>query len=184
MNKDVFTANRIEGRELLQRSIVESFKDLHPYAIHLFGSGPDGFKDELSDIDIWVTFKDKDIKTALKRLSTTFKKIAPVLVRHHSKSWSPIGGSANSIIHSTAQGLFVVDYYVSKLSETTIKTGSKALYGADSLKRGEWKLNRHVNEKIHDSHTIRKDINLLIDLIFISFKGIVRKWDDKAFIST
>lgn len=183
MNIEEFKRKRIEGREQLLEKIVETFKSLNPVAIHQFGSGTKGFKDEFSDIDIWITFEDSEIKPILKVLPKVFKDIAPVLIRHYSKSWSPVDGSANSVIHETEGGLFVVDYYISKLSETIINKDSVVLYGSDTVKRGIWKLNKDVDKNIHDSHTLRKDTNLLIDLIFISIKGIVRQWDDDTFIN-
>lgn len=181
MNIEEFKQKRIEGRRRLLKRIIDTFKPLNPVAIHQFGSGSKGFKDEFSDIDIWITFRDTEVGKVLEKLSKIFKDIAPVLVRHHSKSWSPVGGSANSIIHDTESGLFVVDYYISKLSETIIKKDALVLFGDDSLKRGEWRLNKEVNKNIHDSHTLKKDINLLIDLIFISVKGIIRKWENDDF---
>lgn len=184
MDIEEFKQKRIEGRKQLLEKIINTFKSLNPVAIHQFGSGTKGFKDEFSDIDIWVTFKDAEIETVLEKLSKIFKDISPVLVRHHSKSWSPVGGSANSIIHDTEFGLFSVDYYISKFSETIIKKDSIVLFGDDSLKRGEWKLNKQGNKDIHDSHTLKKDINLLLDLIFISVKGIVRKWENDDFTNT
>jgi len=184
VNIEEFKQKRIEGRKQLLEKIINTFKSLDPVSIHQFGSGTKGFKDEFSDIDIWVTLKDAEIDTALSKLNKIFIDIAPILVKHHSKSWSPVGGSANSIIHNTEFGLFVVDYYISKFSETLIKKDSKILYGDDSIKRGEWKLNKHVTKDIHDSHTLRKDIDLLLDLIFISVKGIVRKWENDDFTNT
>jgi len=184
MNKKEFQKKKFEGRDLLLKKIVQTFADMNPVAIHQFGSGPKGFKDEFSDIDIWITFRDEDIDRILKKLSNTFTNIAPILVKHHSKTWSPVGGSSNSIIHETDFGLFVVDYYISRLSETMLKSDSAVLYGDDSIKKGEWKLNRHVDEKMKDTHTFRKDIDLFLDLIFISYKGIIRKWEDDSFIKT
>lgn len=184
MDIEEFKQKRIEGRRQFLEKIIDTFKSLDPVAIHQFGSGSTGFRDEFSDIDIWITFKDSKIKKILTKLNSIFKNIAPVLVRHHSKSWSPVGGSANSIIHDTEFGPFVVDYYVSKLSQTVIKKDFKILYGDDCLKRGDWKLNKEVNKDIHDSHTLKKDINLLLDLIYVGIKGIVRKWEGDDFINT
>lgn len=184
INKEEFVQRRVSERDLLLKKIVEEFKILKPAAIHLFGSGATGFADEFSDLDVWITFKDADISQALTQLNKTFPKIAPTLVKHQSKAWSPVGGSSHSIIHKIGHDLFVVDYYISRLSETTILSESKALYGDDSIKRGEWKLNRHVNKKIKDTHTFRKDVDLLLDLIFISVKGIVRKWENDDFRKT
>ncbi len=184
MDKEEFRLNNIEGRQQLLEKIIDTFKFLDPVAIHLFGSGSTGFRDEFSDIDIWITFKDSAIEDILSKLNNIFKSIAPILVRHHSKSWSPPGGSANSIIHETEFGLFIVDYYISKLSDTVIKEDALILYGDNSIKRGEWRLNKVVNINIRDTHTLRGDINLLIDLIFISIKGIIRRWEGDDFVNT
>lgn len=185
MNINKFKQKRVEGREELLQKIIYTFKILNPTAIHQFGSGTKGFRDEFSDIDIWVTFRDNEIEKSLKKLNKIFNGIAPVLVRHHSKSWSPVGGSANSIIHDTKFGLFIVDYYISKFSETVIKKDFVLLFGNNSsLKIGEWRLNKEVNKNIHDLHTLEKDINLLLNLIFISIKGIVRKWENDDFVNT
>src|SRR3989344_3195307 len=116
-----FKQKRIEGRRQLLEKIVSTFVSLSPVAIHQFGSGSKGFKDEFSDIDIWITIDDGQVDKVLVDLNNLFRQIAPVLVIHHSKSWSPVGGSANSIIHETEFGLFIVDYYISRLSETIIK---------------------------------------------------------------
>lgn len=183
MDINEFKQKRIDSRMKLLEKIVENFKLLNPVAIHQFGSGGKGFKDEFSDIDIWITFEDAEIGLVLKKLSKVFNDIAPVLIRHYSRSWSPVGGSANSIIHDTEFGPIVVDYYISKHSETVIKEDSVVLYGDDVLKRGEWRLNKEIDKDIHDSHTFKKDVNLLIDLIYISIKGIVRKWDNDEFIN-
>lgn len=177
MGKEEFIQRRIKGRGQLLEKIVETFKTLSPEAIHQFGSGTKGFKDEFSDIDTWITFKDKDIDKVLGKLSHVFKSTAPILVKHHSKTWSPIGGSSHSIIHEVNGDLFVADYYISKASETVLKKDSKVLYGNDTFKKGEWRLNRHVNEKLKETHTLKKDIDLFLDLIFISLKGIVREWN-------
>jgi hypothetical protein len=164
--------------------IVETYKELSPAAIHQFGSGTKGYKDEYSDIDIWVTFKDEDFVKIVNRLTSVFKEIAPVIIKHYSKAWSPVGGKSYSIVHEVDKELLVVDYYISKESETTLKDDSKLLYGEERFQRGEWRLNHHINENLKDPHTVRKDIELLLDLIFISYKGIVRKWDDDSFINT
>ncbi len=184
MNIEEFRQKRIEGRKQLLEKIIDTFKSSHPVAIHQFGSGTNGFKDEFSDIDIWITFKDDEIENVVKKLNTIFKNIAPIVVRHYSKSWSPIDGSANSVIHETKNGLFIVDYYISKYSETVIKEDSVVLYGDDTLPRGEWRLNKEVNKSIRDSHILKKDINLLLNLIFISSKGIVREWKNDDFVNT
>src|SRR3989344_39580 len=177
MNLEEFKKARVQGREELLSKIVEVFGKFKPVAIHQFGSGATSYKDEFSDLDIWFTFADEEIEAVIKNQNNISQKIAPVLVKHKSKSWSPLGGSATLIIHKTKFGLFQVDYYISKLSNTVIKPKAKLLYGRDVLKRGEWILDKDAKE----SHTLRKDISLLLCLIFIGIKGVVRGWRGPEF---
>ena len=181
-DKQMYIQKRVTQRKSLLGKIPKTFKSLHPEAIYQFGSGTQGFKDEFSDIDVWLVFKDQDIKNALSKLPMLFRNIAPVLIKHHSKSWSPVGGSANSVLHEINDDLYVVDYYISKSSETAIKKDAKILYGKDHFEKGEWRLQRHVDEKIKDTHTIKKDIDLFLNVICISFKGIVRNWKTDDFV--
>ena len=114
MNLDEFKEARTRGREELLNKIIEVFGRLKPIAIYQFGSGATTYKDEFSDLDIWFAFADEKIESVVKNQNNVFKKIAPVLVKHQSKSWSPPGGSATLIIHKTKFGLFQIDYYISK----------------------------------------------------------------------
>ena len=184
MSNSDFLKRRAENREKLLAKIVKEFQTLDPAAIHLFGSGVNGFKDEFSDIDIWITIDDGKLKNTLNHLTSIYKSIAPILLKHNSKTWSPVGGRASSIIHEFNGDLFVVDYYISKLSETILPYNAKRLFGVDSITKGEWRLNQHVYPKMKDTHTLRKDVDLLLDLIFISYKGIIRQWQNDEFINT
>lgn len=177
MNIYEFRSSRINGREKLLNKILDVFLELKPVAIYQFGSGASNYKDEFSDLDIWVVFNDEKIENIIKNQSKIFKSIAQVLVKHKSKSWAPKEGSATQIIYKTKFGLFQVDFYISKDSKKLIIPAHKVLYGKEMGKIG----NIIVNKKIKDSHTIRKDINLLLCLMFIGIKGIVRNWKDKEF---
>ena len=173
MNLDHFKQNRIKGRDILQQKIVEVFKNLNPVAIHQFGSGSYGYKDEFSDLDIWVTFDDKDIGQIILMQDKIFKSLGTILIKHKSKKNSPLGGSATLIIYETEYGLFHIDFYLSKLSETIIKKDAKVLFGSDALPRGEWKLSpKEVERK-----SLKKVITYLIVMSFIFIKGVIRKWD-------
>lgn len=180
MTIDEFREERIEGRERLLKKIIVTFESIKPVAIHQFGSGAYGYKDEFSDLDLWFTFKDNDIEKIVKNRAKIFESISPILLKHQSKTWSPLGGNATLIIHQTEFGLFQVDYYISKLSETIIKRGAKLLYGSDLLKRGEWRLNKDARESV----TFKKDITLLTVLAFVSIKGVTRKWKRGEFEKT
>lgn len=180
MNLEEFKKARVQGREELLSKIIEVFSKFKPVAIYQFGSGAVNYKDEFSDLDIWFTFKDGEIGSIIKSENNIFKKIAPVLVRHQSKSWSPPGGSATLIVHKTEYGLFQVDYYISKPSNSFIRSDARLLYGKDMLKRGEWILDKDAKEL----NTLRKDVSLLLCLIFIGIKGVLRGWKGTEFENT
>lgn len=160
MNLAEFKKTRIEGRKRLLIKILKIFKQFKPTVIYQFGSGASGYKDEFSDLDIWITFPENEISTVLKNQSKIFKSISPVLLKHSSKSWSPKGGSATQIIHKTEYGLFQVDYYISTLRKANI-----------------------IIRDTGESHTFKKDLTLILALSFTLVKGIIRDWKSPDFVN-
>lgn len=92
MTKDGFKNRKIEGRERVLNKIIETFKALDPVAIHQFGSGKDGYRDEFSDIDLIITFEDDKIDKVVAQRDEILKTIEPVLLKSESAKNSPIGG--------------------------------------------------------------------------------------------
>lgn len=160
MNLMEFKKARTEGRKKLLIKIIKVFKQFKLAVIHQFGSGDSGYKDEFSDLDIWITFPENEISAIVKNQSKIFKSISPVLIKHYSKSWSPQGGSATQIIHITKYGLFQVDYYISTSREAHI-----------------------IKRDIKESHTFKKDLTLILALSFIAVKGIIRGWKSPDFVN-
>ncbi|MCR4305975.1 MAG: hypothetical protein NUV73_02745 [Candidatus Daviesbacteria bacterium] len=73
---DEFRQNKIKGREVLLNKIIETFKKLNPVAIHQFGSGVSGYRDEFSDLDIWVTFQDEIADEIIKKRDSIYSNIS------------------------------------------------------------------------------------------------------------
>ena len=182
MSKDEFIKNQIDDRKMLFKKIESAFKKEGTNLIELFGSGTSGFRDEFSDIDVLIMISDSKIENLIPKLSNVYNSIAPVIVRHHSKSWSPVGGSADSVIHNTKNGLFIVDYYISNKSEV-VEFDQNELKD-NFLEKGFIKLNRQTNKNINDTHSLSGDIDLLLNLIFISTKIIARSKNENAFLNT
>lgn len=177
MTKDDFKQKRNKGLEELFNEIIDTFKKLDPVAIHQFGSGAKGNMDEFSDLDLWFTFEDNQIGETIKDRFKIFENIAPILVKHESAKNSPLGGRYSLVIHETKYGLFHVDYYFSKKSNTVIRTDAKFLYGDDSLPRGEWVMDREAIEP--DSLEIQLDS--ITFMTYIAVKGVIRKWPEPTF---
>ncbi len=164
---------RIQTREKLLQKIIQIFKDIHPVAIHQFGSGATGYRDEWSDLDIWITFKDDQMGDILKKQKKIFQSVGTEVIVHTSKRNNPLGGSATLIIYEIDGGLFQVDFYLAPQINSVILEDAKLLYGDDSLPRGQWKMDTKAKER----HILSKDITFLVVMSFIFIKGIKRKWE-------
>lgn len=181
MTKDEFKNKKIDGREKIFNKIIERFKALNPVAIHQFGSGKNGYRDEFSDIDLIITFEDDQVDKVVTQRDEILKDIAPVLLKSESAKNSPIGGKNILAIHETEEGLFHVDYFISKKSKTVIgddfSSDAKHIFGDDSLPRGEWLLDRGAVEE----ESLETDINNIAIMSYIGVKGVIRKWGEPDF---
>ncbi|MDO8619308.1 MAG: hypothetical protein Q7R49_05190 [Candidatus Daviesbacteria bacterium] len=171
MDQEDFKKNKILGREILHNKILEVFKSYNPVAIHQFGSGVNGYRDEFSDMDIWVTFEDEVIDEIVSKRDEIYSKIAPVLIKNEKPENSPLGGKYSMVIFETDHGLYHVDTYLSKRSQTNIRPEAIFHHGSDELQRGEWILDSNAREEENPAIVL----DFLICMIFIGIKMVVRK---------
>lgn len=165
-----FRQKKVEGREKLTKRIMDVLKEENPIAIHQFGSGVNGYKDELSDMDMWATFDDSVIDDIISRRDEIYIKIDKVLIKSELAQNSPLGGKYSLVIFDTENGPYHVDFYFSKLSQTNIRTDAMFLHGTDSLPRGEWIMDKNAI----NSEVLEDMINHTITMTFILIKAIIR----------
>lgn len=165
-----FRQEKIVGREKLTSRIMDTLKKEHPVAIHQFGSGVKGYKDELSDMDMWVTFEDSVIDDVVANRDEIYSKIDKVLIKSEPPQNAPLGGKYSLVIFDTEHGLYHVDFYLSKQSQTNIRPDAMFLHGTDELPRGEWIMDREAIT--HE--TLEETMNQTITMAFILIKAIVR----------
>lgn len=171
MNLNEYKENKIKGREILHNKILETFKSLNPISIHQFGSVVNGYRDEFSDLDMWITFEDDVIDEIINRRDEIYSKIAPILIKNENPQNSPFGGKYSLVVFDTEYGLYHVDFYLSKKSQTNIRPESIFHYGSDELPRGEWILDKEaMSEESADFI-----LDFLICMLFIGIKMVVRK---------
>lgn len=171
MNLKEFKKNKILGREILHNKILETFKSLNPVAIHQFGSGINGYRDEFSDMDIWITFEDKVIDEVVRKRETIYSQIGSVLIKNEKPENSPLGGKYSMVLFETDHGLYHVDIYLSKKSRTNIRPEAIFHHGSDELPRGEWILDSNAKQKENPSIVL----DFLICMAFIGIKMLVRR---------
>lgn len=160
---------------ILQKRLKEIIQLFEPLAIegHLLGSLAKGNGDILSDIDIWLTFKDGDMEKIFKNRLDYYRIIGDVLQVFEAPQNSPINGISSSVLYKTKVGLFQVDYYLCPQS-TSFKTDeSKKLFGNIDLSVGLFELNP---QKVSVSESFRVDF--VINLIFRAIKKVVRQGED------
>ncbi|MDO8610817.1 MAG: nucleotidyltransferase domain-containing protein [bacterium] len=171
MNLEEYKKNKIKGRKILHNKILETFKSLKPVSIHQFGSGVNGYRDEFSDLDIWITFDDDVVDEIVNKRDEIYSKIAPILIKNENPENSPFGGKYSLVIFDTEYGLYHVDFYLSKKSQTNIRPESIFHYGFDELPRGEWILDKEAKLEENADFTL----DFLICMLFIGIKMVVRK---------
>ena len=118
-------------------------KVFHEKAIeaHVFGSVGRNDADPYSDLDIWFTFKDLDIKNTLAQRRESYSSIGNVVHVCEPPQNSPINGVHSFVLYKTPAGLLQVDYYLCPKS-TSFQTGeSRKIFGDVDLPQGELGIN-------------------------------------------
>ena len=137
---------------------------------HLFGSMARGDTDTFSDIDVWLIFKDEEIKEVLENRFTYYEKIGEIIHTIEAPQNSPINGIQTSVLYKTEAGLLFVDYSLCPFSTAFITKENKNLFGEIQLPLGEAGFNP---QKVTVSETYR--IDFFIGFIFNGIKKIIRK---------
>jgi predicted nucleotidyltransferase len=136
---------------------------------HIFGSVARGDADLYSDLDIWFTFKDEDIKNVIARRLDYYSQIAEIVHVHEAPQNAPIGGVQSFVLYRIGNELLRVDYSLCPQSSSFQTEDSKKLFGA-KLPVGELSLNP---QKIVVDGNYR--IDFIISFVFNSIKYLARK---------
>jgi predicted nucleotidyltransferase len=174
MNIDQFKQKRLQGTKLVTQKIISTFSKNGAVAIHQFGSFAKGSEDELSDQDIWITIKDEDLSAIINKRDELYSQIGKIIIKIEPPQNAPTDGMYSLVIHETNQGLFHVDYYLAKLSQTKILPESKVIYGDDNLPRGDW-FEDQIKDQTPTKLSPSERIDFIICMSFIGVKYVVRK---------
>jgi predicted nucleotidyltransferase len=148
--------------------IQEAFKSIAIEA-HIFGSVARGDADLYSDLDVWLTFKDEDIKNVIAKRLDYYSQITEIIHIHEAPQNAPIGGIQSFVLYKIGDKLLRVDYSLCPQSSSFQTKDSKKLFGAD-LPVGELSLNP---QKIAVDSNYR--IDFVISFVFNSIKYLARK---------
>lgn len=148
--------------------IQEVFKGIAIEA-HIFGSVARGDSDLYSDLDVWFTFKDEDIKNAIAKRLDYYSQIAEIIHIHEALQNAPIGGIQSFLLYKIGDKLLRVDYSLCPQSSSFKTKDSKKLFGTE-LPVGELSFNP---QKMAVDSNYR--IDFVISFVFNSIKYLARK---------
>lgn len=171
-----FEQRQIATREHLLEQALAVFAGHGAVAIHQLGSLARGEGDALSDLDLWITFKDGALPSVTAQQEQIYAEVAEVLISYQALGNRPAGGTYRLVIYNAAGNLMQVDYYLAPRSTSVILPEGRLLYGDDSLSRGPWLLDRSASTP----ETIPERIDFLICMAFIGVKKVLRR--DEEFI--
>ena len=159
----------IHARDQASMAAQKAFKEKAIEA-HIFGSVGRNDSDQYSDLDIWFTFKDEDIKNILAQRRESYSSIGNVIHVCEPPQNSPTNGVHSFVLYKTPAGLLQVDYYLCPQS-TSFQTGeSRKIFGDVELPQGKFGINP---QKVSVDETYR--IDFVIFIAFIAIKNLARK---------
>ncbi|MDE2188510.1 MAG: nucleotidyltransferase domain-containing protein [Patescibacteria group bacterium] len=170
--KDRFIGRMTRAREKILNNTINVFKDKAIEA-HTFGSVGRGDSDELSDIDIWFTYKDSDIKDVLAKRMELYSEIGEIVHLCEPPQNAPIDGVHSFVLYKTEVGLLQVDLYLCPQSTSFLTKDSKKIFSEIDLPRMELSLNPN---RVLFNKDYR--IDFVIFIAFIAIKKLARNKSD------
>lgn len=142
---------------------------------HVFGSMATGTNDALSDIDIWITFDDSAIASAIENRMNYYSQIGEILLNHEMQNNFPLDGIQSAVLYKIDVEIVRVDYYLCPLSSSRIVPNSKILFEKVKVLEGNM-----IPETKRTPRDLSDRISFFICMCFNGVKKVVRK--DEKFI--
>lgn len=173
MNKE-FT-QKMKGLCERMVSDISSYFERTAAEAHVFGSMARGTNDALSDIDVWITFEDKDIRKALEDRFATYAKFGEIILWHEMQNNFPLNGIQTAIIYKIEDELIRVDWYLCPLSTSRVLPDSKILFENNKVEDGNI-----IPETKRTPRDLSDRVTFFTCMCFNGIKKVIRK--DDAFI--
>lgn len=135
----------------------------------MFGSIAKGTNDALSDIDIWITFKDEEIEQVLENRMTSYAKFRRIILLHEMQNNFPLRGIQTAVLYKIEEELIRVDFYLCPLSSSRILPDSKVLFEKQKIQVGSI-----IPETKRTPRDISDRITFFIFMCFNGIKKVVR----------
>jgi predicted nucleotidyltransferase len=173
MTLEQFKQQRNKGLISLKRKLSEVFSKNGIIAIHQFGSFAKGQDDEFSDLDIWITVNDKDLRKVINDRNDLYSSIGDKVITFEPPQNAPPEGMYSMVIFQTEYGFYHVDFYLVGKLKTKILPEARIIFGDDSLPRGDWFEDQKA-KNIPPLNTPSSRIDFIICMAFVGVKYVVR----------
>lgn len=170
MNQQEFVNQRLQLIDQFVSRLKDSAESHGALAVHLLGSlGRKSF-DGFSDIDVWITFGDTEIRDIVETRTAMYSEIGKILTYHESPQNSPVGGAYSLVLYQTDYGPLQVDFYLAPLSNSCVAAQSTPILERVEIPIGEWVLNRGGSAE----QSLGERIDFLTCMSFIAVKKLAR----------
>lgn len=170
-----FVAARLAARDDLVARAVDVFERAGAVEGHLLGSLGRGDADELSDVDMWITFTDADVARAIEERFGLYQGIAPVVLVHEAKGNAPAGGHFSLVIFETDAGPLMADFQFSPLSSSVLDDEARSLFAHQRVPRG-----KKQSQGGSHSPTRQERVDFVIAMAATGLKYLARGQGDLA----
>lgn len=165
--------NYTEKMKGIQAGLVESISDYYgkegAVECHVFGSIAEDRNDVLSDVDIWITFKDNKIQEVLENRMNVYAKFGEIILLHEMQNNFPLDGVQTAILYKINSEIVRVDYYLCPKSSSRILPNSKIIFDQVGIQEGDI-----IPETKSAPRDFSDSVTFLISMCFNTIKNIIR----------
>jgi len=96
---ETFTEKMEQIQNNLVSEISNYYKENKAVECHIIGSLVEGTNDALSDVDIWVTFRDEDIEDVIAHRMKDYEEFGEIVILHEMQNNYPLDGIQTAVLY-------------------------------------------------------------------------------------
>jgi len=166
---DTYTEKMKRIQTNLVSEISNYYKENKAIECHIIGSLVEGKNDALSDVDIWITFTDEDIKNVITNRMKDYEQFGEIVLLHEMQNNYPLDGIQTAILYEIEDEIIRVDFYLCPESSSRILPNAKVLFDEVEVPEGNI-----IPETKRTPRDFSDGVTFLISMCFNTIKNVVR----------
>jgi hypothetical protein len=164
------TTTRSADRDRLVESIITIARRRGALAAHLLGSLGRETADDLSDIDIWLTFAGDAVEGVVRDRFALCRGVGDLLLAHEAPANRPLGGIYTLALYAGPSGPHQVDWYLAPSRTSRVAPDATTIFEHRPIARGPWVLDHDAEDAAPPAGAV----SWLISMLFVAIKQVVR----------